>query len=187
MSAPACPRCQLSEQLVTRMTEVVGELYQRVGDVHEAMVAAIDQHDGDADIEDAADIEAEPDEPEYDLTGNGDRHDQRRPDCGVEGDGSADDEPSLGATEGPTSEGWDYGGQDETEPSLAAPEGLDQRRWALPNYVGTDLEEACDDEGHDSDREPDCDAEPEEADGVIAAHVDDQRNWSGATPGFTNG
>ena len=49
------------------------------------------------------------------------------------------------------------------EPSLGSLECIDQRRWAAGGTLESrvDLEEQCEDEGHDSDSEPDIDADRE--------------------------
>jgi hypothetical protein len=50
-------------------------------------------------------------------------------------------------------------GDPDFEASLAVEELLDQRLWATRAGIGDDLEWGCEDEGHDSDREPDTDSE----------------------------
>ncbi|MBV8799752.1 MAG: hypothetical protein JO208_08100 [Alphaproteobacteria bacterium] len=89
----------------------------------------------------------------------GDEHDGREPD--------EDGEQEIGWPEMVNQEralnhcrdGGGWGG----EPSLGSVECVDQRRWAAGGTAESrvDLEEQCEDEGHDSDSEPDTAADLE--------------------------
>lgn len=138
---------------------------ERLNSLRASMVDQLDALDSDADLEPSLGFPEASDRPwwagmDEDDHGNGSdlegEHDGAEPDV--------DDEPTLGRSEAIDQSRIEMGSAHEDEWSLGWGADVDQRGVGVPRdkaiwFAEQDTEEQCEDEGHDSDREP----EPSEA------------------------
>jgi hypothetical protein len=148
-----------------RMVEALEAFLDWLDDARQFAVERLDELHGDPDLE--------PDLAGYNIDRINDDYtaylgnDDREADDDIEQDTVADSEPSLGAPEDGAG-GCRWGGQHmhvtgEEEASLGSLGAIDQRRWSEGSEFADalELEDACEDEGADTDREEDrADEEP---------------------------